>query len=319
VKVFGLLLLIPPVLAQQAARFTSEVQLVPIDVQATEKDTGRILDLLSPKDFVIYDEGQPREIRLFQFGTTPLDLVFLTYGKSGWGSPKDLQEFNRGLNGAAAEMITGDRAAVLRTDSPSQVDLFLTADQEAVRHALVLGGKFRTRHDRLYDAVRVAIGLFPGRKDPGRRRAIVAITDDLELRSKASLDKVVRDLLEGDIALNEVILSFRKAMGEIGFGGTWGIPRIRHQLGTEPNGASLLDAVEATGGEAIVGDQFQERFPKLLRQIRMRYLLGFYAPPASARQYRRLEVRLTPEARRRYPNAIIRARRGYYSVAAGIN
>ncbi len=302
---------------QEPAHFSTEVQLVTIDVQVTEKGTGRVLDLLSPRDFVVYDDGKQREIRLYQFGTMPIDFVFLSYGKSGWGTLKDRQEFNRGLNAAPAEMMAGDRGAVLRTESASKIDLSMTDDREAVRFALVRGGKYAPGYDHLYDAVRAAISLFPGRKEPGRRRTIVTITDDLESKSKTSLEQLITDLLESDVTLNEITLAFRRATGEIGFGGTWGTPRIRRQIADEPSGASLLEAVEATGGQGVPGDLFRERFPALIRQIRMRYLLGFYAQPALTREFHSIEVRLTPEARLRYPDALIRARSGYYSVAAG--
>ena len=45
----------------------------------------------------------------------------------------------------------------------------------------------------------------------------------------------------------------------------------------------------------------------------MGYLLGFYPELTPHREYHRLEVQLTPEAAQRCPNALIRARRGYYT------
>lgn len=62
--------------AQEHPRFSANTQLVMVDVQVTEKGTGRILELLGPKDFEIYDEGQCREIREFHFETAPIDFRF---------------------------------------------------------------------------------------------------------------------------------------------------------------------------------------------------------------------------------------------------
>jgi len=107
---------------------------------------------------------------------------------------------------------------------------------------------------------------------------------------------------------------------EVGVGGVYGIPRASSRVAGEPRtGASLRDAVLATGGEAISGDRIQEEFPELMRRIRLRYLLGFYAEPAAQRAFHRLDVRLTPEALKQNPNALVRARRGYYSVPADGN
>jgi hypothetical protein len=51
-----------------------------------------------------------------------------------------------------------------------------------------------------------------------------------------------------------------------------GIPDVTHRVGSQPTGASLRSAVEATGGEAVPGDLFRARFPELIRRIRRRYL-----------------------------------------------
>jgi hypothetical protein len=95
-----------------------------------------------------------------------------------------------------------------------------------------------------------------------------------------------------------------------------GSPCIDKTLGSAPTGASLRPAVEATGGEAVPGDMASERLPELIRRIRQRYLLGFYAEPTSERDFREIEVRLTPDARKRYPGALLRTRRGYYTSPA---
>lgn len=96
-------------------------------------------------------------------------------------------------------------------------------------------------------------------------------------------------------------------------GGGWGIPRIEREIGGSRSGESLLAAVEATGGDAVPGDEFDKALPELMDRIRMRYLLGFYAEPTLQRQYHALEVRLTPEALKLYPGALVKARRGYYT------
>ena len=164
--------------AQDPPRFSSNVQLVMVDVQVTEKGTGRVFDLLGPKDFEVFDNGVLQQVREFHFETTPLDIVFLTYGHPGWGTAKEMiNEFRRGLNEAVDELRPGDRGAVFRTDSESKIDLYMSEDKERIRHALLFGDRrYRSGRDHLYDAARVAT-LFPKPKDRARRRAIVVITD----------------------------------------------------------------------------------------------------------------------------------------------
>jgi VWFA-related protein len=307
--------------SQEIPRFSSDVQLVMVDVQVTEKGTGRILELLGPKDFELYDDNCRQEVRDFQFETPPLDVAFLLYGHSGWGPPKDINAFHQGLVAAVGALHPGDRAAIIRTDSGSKVDLAMTGDLTQARHVIIRGGKvrYRTGRDHLYDAVVAATTLFPRLRDPRRRRAIVAVTDDIERGSKAKIDSVITEVLEADATLNEAVVVLGVRGRRVGVGGVWGIPRVQREIGGTHGGESLRAAVEATGGEAIPGDEFKDRFPELINRIRMRYLLGFYPAPSTVREFHKLEVRLTPEAKTRYPNALIRARRGYYSEPATVS
>jgi VWFA-related protein len=303
----------------QEPRFSADVHLVMVDAQVTEKETGRIVELLGPKDFEIFDKGKAREVREFHFETTPLDVVFLVYGKNGWGSARMINDFHKGLYDAVRELKSGDRAAILRTDSESAVDLHLTDDLKKAQHVIIWGSdqRYKTGYDHLYDAVQTSTTLFSRPKDRSRRNAIVAITDDIERGSRIKIDPLITSVLEADTTLNEVVCVFGKHSHEVGFGGVWGIPRVTRQIGGSREGDSLLDVVEASGGEAVPGDRFSEQLPEVMRRLRMRYLLGFYAEPTQLREFHPLEVRLTTEAVKRYPNMISRARRGYYTESSG--
>jgi len=280
---------------QDVPRFSSDVPLVMVDVQVLRRDTGRILEFLGPKDFELYDNGSRREISIFDFEAIPLDIVFLIYGRDGWGLIKDVRNFHEGLHLAVETLSPADRAAVLRTDSESKIAVPLCFDRRKIRRALDYEEPYPTGYGHLYQAISVATTLFSKLREPARRRVIVAITDDIEHGSRITIDRLITDLLESNITLNAVIVVLAKRRME------------------SPMGDSLRLAVEATGGESIPGDLFRERFQELTRRIRMRYLLGFYASSSINREYRTLEVRLSDEAKNRYPNAVIRARRGYYA------
>ncbi len=304
--------------SQAPPRFSSDVQLVQVDVQAADGERGQVLEWLSKKDFEIYDDGRPREIRGFHFATSPADVVFLIYGRSGVGPAKDINAYRRGLRAAPDALATGDQAAVIRTDSAARADLEMTENMVEVRHALLFGGEghYRTGHGHLYDAVAAAAELLLRPGDPGRRRAVVAITDDIENGSKIGAAGVIRNLVEADAVLDEVVVVRGIRGRRVGFGGVWGIPRIDREIGGSDAGESLRPVVEATGGEATPGDEFETRFPDFIRRIRMRYLLSFYVQSTPETKYHRIEVRLAPEAATRYPHAVLRARAGYYSGPA---
>ena len=307
--------------AQQRPTFSSDVDLVMVDVQVTEKGTGKPVEFLNSGDFEIYDEGQLRPVRELHFESAPVDFVFLLYG-NGWSPVNDVNDFRRGLSEAVDELRAEDRAAVLRSESESKIDLPLTSDKQAIRQALLGFKRNPTPHfglrnpTRLYDALKASAAIFAQPKDRSRRRVVVAITPDVERNSKTTLDVMITALLEADATLNAVVLVVQTSASTGGSG-----VRLPGGIGLHTNhppaNASIRPAIEATGGEAVPGDLFRERFPELIRRIRLRYLLGFYAEPATGRAFHRLEVELTPAANSQYPNALVRARRGYYREPAG--
>jgi hypothetical protein len=69
---------------------------------------------------------------------------------------------------------------------------------------------------------------------------------------------------------------------------------------------------EQTGGEAIKADKAGRAFSTMIERIRSRYSLHYNVPSgAVAGSFRKVEVKLTPEARQRYPRAELRHRPGY--------
>lgn len=305
-------------MAEQGPRFSPDLQFVMVDVLVADKETGRALDLLGPHDFEIHDNGRSRAVEEFHIETAPTDIVFLLYS-AGWMMPvKDRRDLYTGLLEALREMRTDDRAAVLRWHSEDKAHLLMTEDKEKIRQAL-LGPRLRGGAvglgERLFDAVRASAALFPTPEDPPRRRAIIAITDDAERRSGTSLEPLIAELLDSDATLNVVII-VTQGFGAIYRGQT--IPpfppiRTDTRIGGPVTGDSIRPAIEATGGELIPGDLAGEQFPDLIRRLRLRYLLGFHAEPTTEREFRKIEIRLTPEAQQRYPGAVITARSGYYS------
>jgi len=297
---------------------SSDAQLVNVDVLVYEKDTGRLAELLGPRDFVILDEGEPREVKTFQIETTSLDVVFLLYAKGYVRFAGDGNDVFAGLRQAIDELRPSDRGAILRSDRNAGGAVQLMEDKRKIDSRRVRQRGRVTplgRGDRLYDAVACAMSLFPRPYDPMRRRAIIALTDDIERHSKTKLDALMAELLEGGATLNSVVLVTGQPYISTG-GATIPIPRVtsRRIGGTNPPGVSTQPAVEATGGQTIPGDKSRAGLPEMLRRLHGRYLLGFQAPASDRRVFRKIEVRLTEEARKRYPSAVIRARTGYYTV-----
>jgi hypothetical protein len=94
-------------------------------------------------------------------------------------------------------------------------------------------------------------------------------------------------------------------------------PVIRQTGYTNPDFAppDVYKISAQTGGAAVDGlGKVSDVFQRMVESIRARYFLQYAAPPAElSGKFRRIRVELSPEARRRHPEAVIHAREGYYA------
>ncbi len=123
-----------------------------------------------------------------------------------------------------------------------------------------------------------------------RRRAVLVITDKVSPR--ASTDAAaIRQLWQSDAVLGELIIEKPGANKVV-------------QPGTNP-------LADRTGGATIIAGDPGPAFQDSLRRLRRRYTLYYPLPDAAPGTERTIDVRLTPDARARFPGAAIRARTGY--------
>lgn len=292
-------------------------RLIDLDVQVFDARTQEIPELLGPKAFEVYDNGQKIPIQNLAIDTPPMDLVFLIYfSKPGLSTPLDRQRYRQGLEAAVTTLRPDDRAGVVRGSGTRGISLHLTADSAAIRQALLRG----TQPDRyrLLDAVAGAMSLLAKRTPPGRRRAIIAISDDIERHSETKETALETDLLTAGITLHEVMLALTPAGGSMNASAPWpGGPRIPRisgisGLGNSAGAGSIVELVRATGGESKTGDNFDTTLPALIERLKLRYTLTVEVPAADP-AFHRIEVRLTPKTRLAHPDARVRTRTGYFS------
>jgi Ca-activated chloride channel family protein len=286
------LTLLAPAFAAQDVAIRVEVQLV--TVLATVKDArGLPVPNLSREDFVVLEEGQPQEVRVFdrQAGT-PLAVTLLL--DASLSTAKDLRfEQDSAVRFLRSILRPQDRAAVYAfTHDVTQVADFSNDAgrlEKALRAIRPHGGT------SLYDAVFLAAEQLKSREG---RRVIILVTDGGDTTSTVDYHQALRKAQEADAVIYAVTIV--PIPGEAG-----------RNIGGEH---ALIGLSDGTGGRTFqprVSSDLDPVFRDIESELRTQYVLGFYAQPSKSRgSYRKLDVRTAN------PLFTVQARKGYYAREA---
>lgn len=285
-----------------APTFRTGVADVRVDAQVVNgKD---VVTGLTQDDFIVTDEGQPQKLVYFGRDAEPVSLVLLL-DISG-----SMQRWIERISGVGREALgylrPSDRVAILVFGKRMEVhqefsdNLAESARQiaSAVRDHDVGAGT------AINLSVAAAADYMRTQAAPAGRRAILILTDNLSLSYQFTDRQVIRSLYASDAVLNAIV---------VGRGIRPGPPKPGQSYNPDFTPADVFKLAEETGGEAVNADRPDISFREIIERIRTRYSLAYHAPEG-ARQgsFRNIGVALSPEARRRYPLAQVRARRGYY-------
>ena len=275
---------------------------VRLDVQVTQgKD---IVKDLGKDDFVVADEGQPQNVVSFSHGDEPLNLILLL-DISG-SMQKYIDQISDTAREALAHLRPADRVAIMVFAKSSAVhqdfsdNLAETARQisQAV-HDHDVGNT-----TQINSAVVDAAHYMQAHAGPDGRRAILILTDNLSMSFQLTDGQVIRELNKAETVFNAIVTGHA----------------IRPKPPTPsmyPNPdftpSNVMHLTEETGGEWVKAENAGRSFNEIIERIRNRYMLAYHEPPASPGAFRHVNVSLTEAARRKYPQAELRARNGYYA------
>ncbi len=283
--------------------FRAEVKEVRVDIQVL--DGKRIVTGLTAADFLIRDEGEPQPLTRFGEDSEPLSLLLLI-DVSG-----SMKKFARQMATSAKNALPllgpQDQVAVMLFSKETElISPFNSRFTETAREidvgveqaALPLG-------TAIYASVRTAANVMAGQgqKFPQHRRAILILTDNASLNYQVSERDVLQSLYATSTVLNALVTESAER------------PRPRRSgeyRNPDFTPTDIFRIAEQTGGEALRAERADRAFPDLLARLRSRYSLSYRAPAAIPGDFRRIQIELTGAARKRYPDAIIRARAGYY-------
>jgi VWFA-related protein len=312
-----------------------------VQVPVTVKDSrGQLVPGLGPRDFTIYEDGLPQNLRFFYSGSIPLTAAIVVDTALPSATMKKVNESLPALIGAFTEF--DEVALYTYSHTVSQVSSgfagaanISTATLNKVKRVGSTGGPPQVfgplasgptinGHDIndpnapgitasgapppqrefyvLNDAIlRAAQDL--SRRDRSRRKIIFVVSDGRELGSIASFDEVRKVLLSHNITVY--------AMGV----DTASMPlydrlgRIRVPgFGT---GNILPKYVDATSGQSLEGfdrQSIEQAYSKITDMARNQYTLGYYARATTSTAFRNIEVKV------HRANLNVYARPGYYPL-----
>ncbi|HWR49955.1 MAG TPA: VWA domain-containing protein [Bryobacteraceae bacterium] len=315
--------LLPTIQAGDDFVFKSEVSLVRVDAQVVDKN-NRAITGLSAADFVLREEGVPRDIRNFAQEDMPVDVLLLL-DVSGSMQPH-IQRIASASHQALQVLGDSDRVAVMVFDRAARLRMPFRSSRADVERELdaVLseetfdGGTDVTRG--LMEAARYVQAN--GRREA--RRAIVILTDDQSERG-SDPKGVIRALTRADAVLSLLLAPDALGSGSRGvsfprrggLGGPLGGIILGRRMpgpviiGPHTRSAGTEEIARESGGDSLRVDE-ASALERTLSRLRQRYALHFHLPEgAQPGAERTIEVALADEAQRRYPGAEVHFRRTY--------
>jgi Ca-activated chloride channel family protein len=282
----------------QSPSFHSGVDVVALSL--TVMDTsGRYIAGLVREDFQVFEDGRRQQVTFFQPRQLPLALALLM------DTSASMQPHLGVAQDAAAGFVRAlgraDRASVIDFDSGVRIGQEFTTDHDALERAIrsttALGST------ALYNAVYIALKeLEKTTRDEiliePHRRAMVILSDGQDTSSLMTFDEVLDVATRSDTAIYAIGL----------FG-----PQTTLTLKFQEPQYVLRKFAGQTGGRAFfIADarQLNGVYAEIRAELANQYFLA-YASNNTRRdgQFRHVAVRVDR------PNAVVRARPGYYAPA----
>lgn len=287
---------------EEAPTFRSDVALVKVDAQIVTRNGHNVTDL-TQQDFVISDNGAPQKILYFARESEPLDLL-LVLDVSG-SMHRSLDQLAAAARNALGQLHAGDRAGVMLFSREARVREPLTADLSKVAAQM----REAVREDSLGSGTSINSALISAalylQKEPVRGlRAILIVTDNLSLNYQTPDEEVLRELFAADTVLNGMLIGKQKRPVP---------PRPGAYVNPDFTPSDIAKLAAESGGEAIEAARPGDALQQMIEHIRARYGMQYAAPASPPGTYHRIQVDLAPQARDRYRDAVVRARKGYFT------
>jgi Ca-activated chloride channel homolog len=279
-----------------------KADLVAIDVTATDKN-GNFIRNLKADDFVIYEDGEPQELGLFEVSETteltrPLAVVF-AIDLSGSIKPEETERQRMAAENFMKLVHSESVFSVLAFNTEIRVLQNFTNDAKKISQAFekIKEGSGSTRLFAAIDRAVVMLSKVPHYRGSRRlRRVAVVVTDGYDNVDSTEQEALIKRAVEAEVTIYSITLP---SYGTAGLGNQ----RIM----------TLLDVsriVPMTGGSDFSADSndFTPVFKAIAEEIKAGYTLAYYPSEKSRSDGRVHQIRIQPKR----SGIIIRASRTSY-------
>jgi VWFA-related protein len=280
--------------------FTSAVSNVRIDAQVT---TGKnVVRGLGPADFEVRDNGVPQPLLYAALDIEPIDMLLLLDVS---GSMREhVTEMSTMATDALKHLRRGDRVAIMVFAKSTRVTTELNDDLDQIPAAIAEAAKDETVGSETATNAAILAGMqYLEESSKKLRRAILIVTDNIGENYRLRDEAVIEALLKTNVLLESIVVGKKIRIPE---------PGTRVSKNPDITLPNVFWISEETGGEAVVSSEAAQAFPDMVARIRVRYSLQYRAPASKPGEFREIDVKLTPAAKLQHPQAVVRARRGYY-------
>ena len=296
-----------PAAGGQDAVFRVAVNLVQVAAVVTDGD-GRFIKGLTRDDFIVYDNGKPREIETFTSERVPVSLGILLDVSSSM-TDDQLATARSAIESFVNVLAPEDELFLMEFAGRGRMLQGWTRDRNLFRLALGRANEQPLRSSDLpqsnangrtvntgsavFDAVATALGF--AAKGVHSKKALLVISDGYDISSRLSAQEVQEAIRASEILVYALGVEGGLSMSRLG-------PTY-----ASVNAAALRRLTDDTGGRTEVVRGFRnlaQATARLADELNQQYQIGYAAPSRDGRWH---EIKV--EVRKR--GARIRARAGY--------
>ena len=309
----------------QNGAYRVNVRLVMVDAQVIDKKTHQIVGSLKPDDVEIYEDGVRQSISTFSQDELPLSVILL-FDLTDSVRPV-LKPLAQGAQKALGHLKPQDEVAVMVYAAAARVIQDFTTDRELAAAAIDRASRMESAEAAFFnEAIFRAADHLAQSAAANNRRVIIWLTDDVpnipsdEVRARYGRElgnaplHTEKQAMEHLFRTGTVVCTLLKK-SEISDSedSRRDATKIIGRMLYPPGEASKYS--QASGGQVVESSskKLPLRLADLIDDIRLRYTVG-YRPPAAKPQGRfcAIKVKLAPEARKSYRDAVVEAKQGYY-------